>query len=335
MSETNPKNTGKNNTGSINPFNIDEIITGAVVAATALIVEGVLLRPEQDVNIVGTSVHVKGPGANVQKLAASAVRTYYDTVLPKVAGTASKLLDKTKLEPKLRDLVVNFVYDGLEEYNLGTGIDALYDKVSPNSKNDIVKSVDKFVGSLVDAEDGRDKLAKDITNNIIKAGKTLTDGTVFSFLMSDDIIKPVKDFIKKQLDGVLKNEGTDSTMDSAVGFIDKARNLSVGTVLEDRFGLDKQGMADYIDQLYDRYLGEERIKRMEEEQKGSRLYDEIMDMDFDDFAQMVRDDYMEDILRFSKRAAGIGITAYGAFGKGGKIYKIGSKMPKLRFPKKK
>lgn len=252
----------------------------------------------------------KGLAAVLQQTTAKAVRTVYDELIPKAAETASDLLAKTGIEPQLRDRAVTFLYDDLEQFNLYTPARALYEQTKEGvPQNAVTRILLHFLDQTMDCEDGRSNLRDGITDSVLDALRSAAADTPVSALFEDDMILPIRDFLTEGFGAMLRNLIGDETMDKILGFVDTMQHLTVGYVLSEAFGLDRDTMIQKIDGLYSRYLGEDMVNQLKEEQKGAKLAEEIESMEPNEFLHWVFAEHGDELVSAAARAVGTAVSA--------------------------
>ncbi len=286
---------------------LDEYKSAAAIAAGVMGLEALTFAPRKDFHIGKKSFHVQGLFLTLQKPIAEVAKKFYNDVMPKTASFLSDTVGKTGMEQRIRDSVVKFIYDDLAEFNAGALLKMAVDAI-PTDQNAFTRSLGKFLNKTAKAEDGRKGLSENLASNIMSALKTLTDGTSASLLFSDSIMEPLQQGLAAILDTFMESSTGNSLMNGILGQVEKLQQFSAGGILNDLFGLDKQGMSDYIDKIFSEYAGDDMVNDLKEQKKGDAVYDKIMNMDYDAFVKDLKENHLSDLLNVALETAGLGVS---------------------------
>lgn len=273
--------------------------SGALAAGAAFLV----LAPEKH-----------SPLSLLKKPAAKAVQMTYNDVIPKMAELGSGWIEKSGLATLTRNKVVDILYDTLSRYD-GVMLAHKILQVIPTDKYFWTRALDHFLDGILDGRDGREQLSNELAAGIASELKKALDGSAVSVRFNKNIEKTIQTGISEVIDTLLTTSVGNSTMNMVLDGVKQLQDFNVGGILEKNFDLDKQGMSNYLDSLYSRYVGKEMVENLEMERKGDALADQILNVDTDELRSEIKNEHMDDVVDLVLRAASAGITLYKLFGK--------------------
>ena len=293
------------------PLTPEQFRTGAALLAIGLGVQTLIFAPKKDLEVGDRTVSVSGILPKVQGNVAEAAKFSFNEILPKMAARADRLVDKTKLREKVRDKIVEVLYDDLDQYSLND----LIRRTGVLSKNDVINAATTAVHGLAKNHNNQENLASGIADNFMNSFKTMTDGTAASLLFSEKNLETVKTSVTDVLHTLFGDRFQDSRVGEVLDRVYKLEHLTVGNFLTDQVGIPKEEMGDVLDGLYSKYLGDDRIRKFTEDRVGDRLFTEISEMAYEDFYENFVLAHVKDFLNLAVRFAGLGLTAKSALTK--------------------
>lgn len=254
--------------------------------------------------VLGPEKH--SPLSALKKPTAEAARVVYNDVIPEAFKIGSDWVDKSGLEQMVRNKTVDFLYDQLKQYNGKMLAEALLDKI-PAGSNVWVKMAVRFVQGILNGQDERKTLSEDLSRQIVTVVMKLLDGSAVSLKFNDNIEKTIQTGIAGILETVMTTSASNSVMNMILDGAKKLEDFNVGGILEDTFGLDKQGMSDFIDATYSKYIGKDMLDSLQKEKKGDILANEILNIDNAELREKIKNEHMDDVVDLVWRAANAGI----------------------------
>lgn len=278
-----------------------------MMLAGGVLLEVVVLAPAKTVHIGNREIQVGGLFPMAKNQIASVSRAVLNRAVPKTASTFAGLLRRTKLNSFVRDKILDLLYDTLEKYSISTLVSKLFDKSGLLEKNDFTKALRTYFTGVLENKDERDKLAASLSDGVLNGLRKLTEGTVFSLALTDKVVdgirKGVSSALEKLFNSELWNYISIRLLDAS-GQMDK---MTLSHALTEYFGYDREKMGQYLDSLYEKYLGNEMVRVLTEADVGDKVYRKLMDLDYDAFFKDLVSKHVEDLVRFAVGSASAGI----------------------------
>lgn len=274
----------------------DDFTAAAIAGSAAAAVAFAVLAPEKH-----------SPLAVLKKPAAKGAQVIYNDIIPRMAELGSSWVEKSQLEPMVRNKVVDILYDDLSRYDGVFLTKKLFDLI-PTDKFFWSRALDSFLRGILDGQDGRKKLSEDLAAGMVSYVMKLMDGSAVSLKFNRNIEKTIQTTVAGVIETLLTTSAGTATMNMVLDSIKELKNFNIGSILEENFGLDKQGMSDWIDSIYSKYVGEEMLENLRSEKQGDILADKILDVDPEELRDKIKNEHMDDVVDIVLRAASAGIT---------------------------
>lgn len=274
----------------------DDFTAAAIAGSAAAAAAFAVLAPEKH-----------SPLTVLKKPAAKGAQVVYNEVIPKMAEMGSSWVEKSQLEPMVRNKVVDILYDVLSRYDGVFLTEKLMD-VIPTDKYFWSRALDSFLRGILNGQDGRKKLSEDLAAGLVSYVMKLMDGSAVSLKFNSNIERTIQTTIAGVIETLLTTSVGTSTMNMVLDNVKELKKFNIGAILEDNFGLDKQGMSDFIDSIYSKYVGEEMLENLRSEKQGDVLADKILNVDPQELRDKIKNEHMDDVVDIVLRAASAGIT---------------------------
>lgn len=287
----------------IKKMNWDDFTAAAKAGAAAAGAVMAVLGPEKH-----------SPLTVLKKPVAETTRVIYNDVIPEAFKIGSDLVDKSGLEQMIRNKTVDLLYEELKQYSGKMLMQKLLGLI-PTGNNTWVRMAVRFVQGILDGKDDRKELSEELSHEIVAKIMKLLDGSAVSLKFNDNIEKTIQTGVAGILETLMTTSASNSVMNMVLDRAKKLENFNVGGILEDTFGLDKQGMSDFIDATYSKYVGKDMLDSLEKEKKGDILADEILNIDNAELRDKIKNEHMDDIVDLVWRAANAGLSLHRIFHK--------------------
>lgn len=268
-------------------------------AKSGAIAAGVILA------VLGPEKH--SPISVLKKPVAKAVRFVYNKIIPDAFRVGSDLVDKSGMEQLFRNKLVDFLYDELSKYN-GTFLMEKAMEMIPTDRHRWTKTVDSYIRSILNKQDNRKQVSEELAGEIMDVLRKLLDGSKISLRFNAEIEKTIETAISGAIETILTTPVANSTTNMILDSTKKLDDFNVGGLLEKIFGLDKQGMSDYIDSVFSKYVGEEMLENLEKDNRGDVLADQILNVEPGEIRETIKNEYMNDVVDLVWRASTAGIV---------------------------
>lgn len=260
----------------------------------------------------GAAFLILAPGKHsplslLKKPAAKTVQMTYNTVIPKLAELGSGWIEKSGLMNLTRNKFVDILYDDLSQYN-GVLLARKLLEVIPTEKYFWTRALEHFLTGILNGQDGRKQLSEELAAGLVAELKKLLNGSAVSVHFNDNIEKTIRTGVAGVIESLLTTSTGNAAMNQALDSVKDLEDFNIGGILEKNFGLDKQGMSDYIDSIYSRYVGKEMVENFENERKGDALAEQILNLDPGEIRDKIKNEHMDEVLELVWRAASAGIT---------------------------
>lgn len=285
----------------------EEMKLGAKLLVGSFAVEAILLAPEQEVDILGKKVKVQGIVPMKKEELAEVIRKSLNYGVPASARVLDTLLRKTGFEPWLRNLSVYFVYDFLDKYSLSTLLTKIFQDTDFLEKNKFSSTVKSYLEGILNNEGNREEFIKKFSKSIIDALSKLAEGTMLSLLFTDHLRETFEELIGSGVQKLLETGIGVQIVDKLTGGVQYVETLTLGSFLTNHFGLDKATMGIFLDDLYNKYIGEQHIQKLETSFLGDQVYATIINTDYNEFFENLKENHVTDLIRVGVSAAGAGL----------------------------
>lgn len=285
----------------------EEMKLGAKLLVGSFAVEAVLLAPEQEVEILGEKVKIKGIVSMKKDQLAEVVRRVLNYGVPAGARVLDNLLRKSGFEPWLRNLSVYFVYDFLDKYSLSTLLTKIFRDTDFLEKNKFSSTVKSYLEGILNNEGNREEFIKKFSKSVIDALEKIAEGTMLSLLFTDHLRETFEEAVGSGVEKLLETGIGAQIVDKLTGGVQYVENLTLGNFLTNHFGLDKDTMGMFLDDLYNKYLGEEHIAKLESSMLGDQVYATMINTDYNEFFEDLKRNHVMDLIRVGLSAAGAGL----------------------------
>jgi|GEM_PF-2952763 len=292
-------------------LSMDVLMVGAGAVAVSYLTEKILLTPKKNIKIADdVTIPVAGVFALSQEYVAAMVKVALNSALPFYAKTMSSLFEKFKVRTYARDTVCWLVYDFLGKYSLNTALNLVLSHTKFGGEEQYKNVVSDLIQKYIAEKADRDVIIKNITDEIIKVLRTLSEGTLVSLIFNDKFASALSGTIAAAVDRFIENEAASKITDFVFDIAGHLEKMTIPNLLANAFGITREVLASYVDLAYDLLLGEKMVETFEQARFGDALYDSIMSVDFDAVDRMLRTDMKKDALRLVFSSASSAVYFY-------------------------
>jgi len=285
----------------------DELKTGAKFFVGSLLAEAVIFAPKREVKIGGAKLTLQGLFPLTQNLLAGGSQKVLDTVVPGAADKLTDLLLKTQLEPFVRDKILWFLYDYLEQFTLSKVMGKLFDRSSLLERNKFSTALRDYLSGVLSNQDDRKDFVDSLTKGIMDSMGVMTDGTILSLVLNDKLLDVVKDTVEAVVDHFMSSQTGDQIVEQLLKNVQNMDQYTVPYFLEEKMGIPRAKMAAMIDALYDRYLGKTMAQNVRSKNLGSQVAFNLSNLNYERFYDELIHNHLDDLLRVAVLAASAGI----------------------------
>ena len=277
--------------------------SGKYVLAS-VIVEALLLAPKTKVNFGGKEYLVGGVFPMLQKEIATGVRDGLNRTLPKAAVTTERFLRNFDLKERILDRAVWFIYDYMEPYTLDTILTMVLTRLGMEN-NQVTGFLRDYFGQVLENKDDRERLVNALTDVVIGAiGVMFRESNLSAFINEGG--NNLRFTISDMLDRTLQSEAGAELVDVFLGAVEQFETMNLAGFLEQRLGMTRKDVEQWIDSFYERTMGTEMVGHYSNLGLGDAFYLKIADMDYDAVFKDITENHWQDLIRVTLTAAGIG-----------------------------
>lgn len=285
----------------------EEYQMGAKIVLASLALEALILAPQKTLKIGSKEVTVQGLLPLSQKGVAKAAQLALDNVVPFAMTQADKLLQKAGLKDKAIAKITHFIYDYLEKFSLSKLVTFVMNHNRLMDKNKTTTALRDYANGVLTKEREKEQLLDGVSDSVVNAIQTMTDGTLISLLLNDKAKAFISDFVAELVERFLASDLGKAALDKIFDVIDSMEHMTLSYFLTNKMNYPKERMAEDLEKLYSRYLGEELRARYAERNLGAQVYANVHDMDYDSVYEKLKQEHLGDILQVSLTAASAGI----------------------------
>lgn len=277
---------------------------GGKFVLASVIVEALLLAPKTTVKVGGKEYLVGGVFPMLQKEIATGVRDTLNRFLPKAAGSAESFLRGFDLKEKILDKAVWFIYDYMEPYTLESILSMVLTRAGLENTQ-VTGILRGYLTQVLANKDDREKLVNGLTDLALSAvGIMFRESNLSAFVNAGG--NNLRFTISDLLDRALQSEAGEQLIDRLLEAVEQFETMNLAGFLEHRLGMTRADVEQWIDDFYERYVGTEMVANYSNMALGDSLYLKIAGMDYDKVFADITQNHLQDLVRVTVTAAGIG-----------------------------